>query len=97
MTDDRMRVSLKLEKDGEGGDDSEEKVENTLEGDEAIKLSDDIYLQETLRIAAEYAALKEGQKLTADPSIPELLKAKKAKAVAEKEKVKKTNETVKAD
>ena len=93
----RMRVSLKFEKDGEDGDNSEDKGENVLEGDEAVKLSDDIYLQETLRIAAEYSALSEGQKLSADPSIPELLKAKKAKAVAEKEKVKKTKETVKAD
>lgn len=94
----RMRVSLKLNKDGEDDEDEEKAAQDSADGEDgSIKLSDDIYLQETVRIAAEYAALKNGQKLTSAPSIPELKKAKKAKAVAEKEKVKETKERVKVN
>jgi len=67
------RAGHKKSKDGEEG----------MDDDMGLDLVDDYHLQETLRVAADYLALRVGQPL-AKLSIPEVEKAAKNKQVLEK-------------
>ncbi len=79
----RQRVSLqekKNEKDKKKNKDADELVEA-----EEQKFVDDTYLQETVRIATDYANLLKS-KDTGKLAIPELIAAEKAKAAKDKDK-----------
>ncbi|SMF21386.1 carboxy terminal-processing peptidase [Pseudobacteriovorax antillogorgiicola] len=86
--EERSRVSLKEKKDDEEKED--EKLAEEENTDEEYSLQDDIYMQETLKIASDYISLLKGKKPVGSPSIPVLVEkakpAKASKAVSENSK-----------
>ncbi|RZA24247.1 MAG: tail-specific protease, partial [Proteobacteria bacterium] len=86
--EDRNRVSLKEKKEEKDKDKKEGDPEDALNDSPEFNLKDDVYLQETVRIAADYSQLLGKKKLdTAAPVLPALLEksanAKGGKAVSE--------------
>lgn len=78
----RQRVSLQEKKNEKDKKKNKDIADDLVEGEEA-KFVDDAYLQETVRIATDYANLlknKESGKI----AIPELIAAEKAKATKDK-------------
>jgi carboxyl-terminal processing protease len=108
--EERSRVSLR-EKDHQAEDDVADKGDDESEEDEVsarnmatneANLKDDIYLQEALRITADYAWLAGGNKLADMPTIPMLVaekeeKSKKPQAITQNKKSSEKKAAVKSD
>jgi len=103
--DERNRVALKEKKEDKDKDKKETDPEDALNDSPDFNLKEDIYLQETVRIAADYVQLMGKKKLDiAAPTLPGLKialeKEKKAKALSDvkgkgKEKEKAVSDTTK--
>jgi carboxyl-terminal processing protease len=96
--EERSRVSLKEKreddskdskkdktKDGKDKEKSKDKEEDLMNESAEFSLKDDVYLQETLRVTADYVQLLKKQKLEAQPALPAIL-AQEAKASGKVEK-----------
>ncbi len=86
--EERSRVSLKEKKEEDAKDkkDKKESAEEDLLNESAeFSLKDDVYLQETIRVAADYVQLLRKQKLEGQPALPAML-ASQTKAPAKAEK-----------
>ncbi len=75
--DDKEKVADKGSKD-DSGNDKEDEVASTDLSD----LKDDIYLQEALKVTADYVSMLKGSKLKGSPSIPILVENTKSKTGA---------------
>ncbi len=89
--EERSRVSLKMKKeeDKDAKKDKEDKEEDALNESAEFSLAEDIYMQETIRIAADYVQLMKKQKIEGtQPTLPAVAqtKVKGAKAVTATEK-----------
>lgn len=86
--EERSRVSLKEKKEDEvkdaKKDKNKDKEEDLMNESAEFSLKDDVYLQETARIAADYVQLLKKQKLEVQPTLPKLMAKNKASGKAEK-------------
>jgi carboxyl-terminal processing protease len=82
--DERSRVSLKEKKEDDKGKDAAKKEEEALNESTEFSLKDDIYLQETVRIAADYIQLMRKQKLDGGQPILPAIAQEKAKGASNK-------------
>jgi carboxyl-terminal processing protease len=84
--EERSRVSLKEKKDEDAKDKKKDTAEDELLNESAeFSLKDDVYLQETVRVAADYVQLLRKQKLEGQPALPAMVAAQsKASSKAEK-------------
>ncbi len=69
----RTRMSLKEEKDPKKKDEKDKKEEEMMSEDKDLSLKDDIHLQETVRITADYVRLINGKKIGHKLELPELI------------------------
>jgi carboxyl-terminal processing protease len=87
--EERSRVSLKEKKDEDAKDKKDKKdakEEDLLNESTEFSLKDDVYLQETVRVAADYVQLLRKQKLEAHPALPAMIAAQTTKANGKGEK-----------
>jgi len=87
--EERSRVSLKEKKEEEAKDKKdkkEAKEEELLNESTEFSLKDDVYLQETLRVAADYVQLLKKQKLEGQPALPAMIAAQSTKAAGKGDK-----------
>jgi carboxyl-terminal processing protease len=74
--EERSRVSLKEKKEEDAKKDKKEAKEEELLNEAAeFSLKDDVYLQETVRVAADYVQLLKKQKLESHPALPAMIAA----------------------
>ncbi len=81
--EERSRVSLKEKKEEESKDKKDKKdakEEDLLNESTEFSLKDDVYLQETVRVAADYVQLLRKQKLESHPALPAMIAAQPNKA-----------------
>ena len=85
--EERSRVSLKEKKEDEVKKDKKEaKEEELLNESSEFSLKDDVSLQETVRVAADYVQLLKKQKLESHPALPAMIAAQNSKPAAKSDK-----------
>ncbi|HYX33028.1 MAG TPA: carboxy terminal-processing peptidase [Oligoflexus sp.] len=84
--EERSRVSLKEKKEDDKKDKKEAKEEELLNESTEFSLKDDVYLQETLRVAADYVQLLRKQKLEGQPALPAMIAAQTTKPAGKGDK-----------
>ncbi|HET9236457.1 MAG TPA: carboxy terminal-processing peptidase [Oligoflexus sp.] len=85
--EERSRVSLKEKKEDDVKKDKKEaKEEELLNESSEFSLKDDVYLQETVRVAADYVQLLKKQKLESHPALPAMIAAQNTKPAGKTDK-----------
>ncbi len=88
--EERSRVSLKEKKDEDTKDakkaKDKDKEEDLVNESSEFSLKDDVYLQETVRIASDYVQLLRKQRLDGQPALPAVIAQTKKAAAKEAEK-----------